>query len=160
MVGSPSVTLGETMIVSADQGSPVKKKSVESGTVSRMRLDRWLKGARLFKTRTGAKRACEDGRVKIGRRRAKPASSIGVGDSISITRRGKVVFYEILEITSRSLPASRAAQLYREKEIVEKKGNALMKLIEKAEARYGTGERKGRPTKKERRKIDKLRGQL
>jgi ribosome-associated heat shock protein Hsp15 len=114
--------------------------------------------SRLFKTRSGAKRACEDGRVKIGRKRAKPSSPIGESDNISITRRGKVVFYEVLGISSRSLPAGKAAELYLEKEIVERKGNELMKLIEKAENRAGDRQGKGRPTKRDRRMIRKIRG--
>jgi len=125
---------------------------------NRMRLDRWLKAARLFKSRSGAKGACEDGRVKIGRKRAKPSALLGVGDTLSITRRGRIVFYEVLGLTTKSLPAAGARELYREKEVVEKKGSELMKLIERAENRYNPWDRKGRPTKKERRMIEKIKG--
>lgn len=123
-----------------------------------MRLDRWLKTARLYKTRSWAKRACEDGRVKIGRKRAKPSSLIAIGDTISITRKGKVMFYEVKGLSERSLPPGKAAGLYREKERVVRKGSEIMRLIEEAEEKIAVSGRKGKPTKKDRRMIRKVRG--
>jgi ribosome-associated heat shock protein Hsp15 len=124
----------------------------------RMRLDRWLKASRLFKTRSWAKKACEDGLVKIGRKRVKPSHLIGAGETISITRKGKVTFYEVRGISEKSLPAKDAAALYDVKQTVEQRGSAIMKLIVEAEGQAGPGTRKGRPTKKDRRMITKVRG--
>jgi ribosome-associated heat shock protein Hsp15 len=133
------------------QGSPREEDD-------RMRLDLWLKAARLYKTRSWAKRACEEGRVKIGRKRAKPSTAIGVGDTISITKRGKISVYEILLLSSRSLPPAAARELYLEKEVIEKQGSEIMKLIRRAEGSRGPSSRKGKPSKKERREIRKVRG--
>jgi ribosome-associated heat shock protein Hsp15 len=129
----------------------------EGHSPPRMRLDRWLKAARLFKTRTCAKKACEDGLVKIAKKRVKPSRQVGVGDTISVTRKGRVTFYEVRGLSERSLPAHEAAGLYCEKQTVEQPGTRIMKLIREAEGVRGPGARKGRPTKKERRMITKLR---
>jgi len=135
-------------------GSSVK----DTEDKNKIRLDRWLKAARLFKSRSGAKGACDAGRVKIGKNKAKPSASVGVGDTLSITRRGRITIYEVLGLTTKSLPAARARELYLEKEVVEKKGSELMRLIERAERHHTPWNRKGRPTKKERRRIDKIKG--
>jgi ribosome-associated heat shock protein Hsp15 len=123
-----------------------------------MRLDRWLKASRLFKTRSWAKKACEDGLVKIGRKRVKPSRPVGAGETISITRKGKVTFYEVRGISERSLPPGEAAALYEVKQTIEQRGSAITKLIVEAEGERGPGARKGRPTKKDRRMITKIRG--
>jgi ribosome-associated heat shock protein Hsp15 len=143
------------MVLEREKGAP---DVTSTPAIPRMRLDRWLKIARLFKTRTAAKNACEDGKVKLGRKHAKPSSMIAAGDTIVVSRRGKVVFYEVLALSQKSLPAAQAAGLYREKETVERKGNALMKLIEEAEDRFGNWKRKGRPTKREGRLLRKIKG--
>ncbi len=49
-----------------------------------MRIDKFLKNSRLIKRRTIAKEMCEQGRVQIGGRPAKPGSEIGTGDIIGI----------------------------------------------------------------------------
>jgi ribosome-associated heat shock protein Hsp15 len=135
-----------------------KSRVLSDTDVERMRLDRWLKAARIFKTRSWSKQACEQGRVKIGRKRAKPSTAVAVGDTVSINRRGKVTVYEILGLSNRSLPPGKARELYNVKEVIEKQGSEIMKLIRRAEGSRGPSSRKGKPTKKERRDIRKVRG--
>lgn len=50
-----------------------------------MRLDKFLKNSRIIKRRTIAKEACEQGRVKVNDKIAKPGTELKVGDSINIT---------------------------------------------------------------------------
>lgn len=50
-----------------------------------MRLDKFLKNSRIIKRRTIAKEACEQGRVKVNDKIAKPGTELKVGDSITIT---------------------------------------------------------------------------
>lgn len=65
-----------------------------------MRLDKFLKNSRLIKRRTVAKEACEQGRLKINDKLAKPSATVSVGDIISITygeRESVVKVAELLE---------------------------------------------------------------
>ncbi len=135
-----------------------KRNPYPEANAGLMRLDRWLKSARIYKTRSWAKRACEEGRVKIGRKRAKPSTAVGAGDTISVNRKGKITVYEILLLSDKSLPPARARELYHVKEVIEKQGSEIMKLIRKAEGPRGPSSRKGKPSKKERREIRKVRG--
>jgi len=61
-----------------------------------MRIDKYLKNARLIKRRTIAKEACDQGRIKINDKTAKAGSEVNVGDSISITFGNKVMTVKVL----------------------------------------------------------------
>ena len=64
-----------------------------------MRLDKFLKVARIFKRRTIAKEVSKNQRVSINDRPAKPASSVEVGDVLKITYGNKELIVKIREIT-------------------------------------------------------------
>ncbi len=123
-----------------------------------IRLDKWLKISRLFKTRALATRGCEDGKVKVNDQKSKPARMIKIGDKITIKRKSKYRTFDVLEIVHKSISNKDAKLLYQEKtpEIPEE-SKELYELLrdwdEEGKRKY-----KGRPTKKERRDIDKLRG--
>lgn len=121
------------------------------------RLDKWLKIARLFKTRTLATKACDEKRVKVNGHAAKPAKSVQVGDSLTIRRSGgKFINLDILGISQKSISAKDAQALYalHQPKLSEESKDLLAFYQESVKAtkpKY-----KGRPTKKERRKIDRL----
>jgi len=122
-----------------------------------MRIDKWLKMARVFKSREEASRACDLGRVKMNGYEAKPSKEAKVGDEIVVKVENVYRTLTIKELPVRGLSAKDAKAVYDEKtpelapEVVE-----LMKL-QAAEDRRLQREMKGRPTKKTRRELNKWR---
>jgi len=120
-----------------------------------LRLDKWLKIARIFKTRSQATHACAENQVKVNGEPAKAAKLIKPGDKLSV--KGKICFREI-EVTGisfKSISAKEARELYCEEkqkplpeELLE-----LKRLMKRSVVAYP-----GRPTKKERRDLTKIRG--
>jgi len=121
-----------------------------------VRLDKWLKFSRLFKTRALATRACEDGKVKVNETKAKPARMIRIGDVLTIKVKSKYRTFDVLNIVQRSISNKDARELYHERvpEISEA-SQGLYELLQTWDAE-GRRKYKGRPTKKERRDMDKF----
>ncbi len=122
------------------------------------RLDKWLKIARLFKTRSQATEACDERRVKVNGQVAKPAKEIHIGDTLTIRHHGGTyIELEVAQLCSKSIAAVQARLLYtlhtRETSPEEQE---LMKLFSEAVKRVRPAY-KGRPTKKERRKLEQHR---
>ena len=119
----------------------------------RVRLDRWLWAARWFKTRALAARAVSGGKVRVNGERAKRSRLIAVGDEVSI-RRGPFEFHAVVQALSETRgPAEQARRLYQETAASEQ-ARALLALQLKSQPRVVyTG--KGRPTKKDRRAIER-----
>jgi ribosome-associated heat shock protein Hsp15 len=126
-----------------------------SDELVRVRLDKWLWAARFFKTRALAATAIETGKVEVNGERAKRAKQLQVGDSLRI-RLGP--YYHIVTVRAVSEnrgPAPAAAKLYEESE-EGKKAREAMQLQVKA-AQSVPGYDRGRPTKKDRRDIERIR---
>lgn len=120
-----------------------------------MRIDKWLWAARFYKTRALAQAAVVAGKVRVHGERVKPAKEVRVGDSLAI----RIGEYEwqlmIREIDARRGPAATAFALYDESE-----DSRLRRMAQMAERRAQGSvkrERKGRPTKRERRQIIRFR---
>ena len=77
-----------------------------------MRLDKFLKNARLIKRRTIAKEACEQGRVTINAKIAKPGSEVKVGDLIRITYGQRVTAVEVAQLLEHA-QKDMATEMYR-----------------------------------------------
>jgi ribosomal 50S subunit-recycling heat shock protein len=78
-----------------------------------MRIDKFLKNARIIKRRTVGKDACDGGRVSINDKVAKPGDQVKVGDIITIRYGDGEQRVEVLEILEHA-PKDRAAEMYRE----------------------------------------------
>jgi ribosome-associated heat shock protein Hsp15 len=128
----------------------------ESASVGRVRVDKWLWAARFFKTRSIAADAIGGGKVLVGGERVKPAKLLQVGDEVRL-RMGPYEHVVIVRaVSERRGPAPVAAALY--EETAESRA-ARMKLAEQlrmAPAAF-VYEDKGRPTKRDRREIERLR---
>lgn len=123
-------------------------------TENSVRLDRWLWAARFFKTRALAAAAIAGGKVQVNGTRAKPAKQLQVGDDVRV----RVGPYEWL-VTVRALaerrgPPKVAQTLYEESAEGRAARERLAELHKIAPAPAYQG--KGRPTKKERREIERL----
>jgi ribosome-associated heat shock protein Hsp15 len=115
----------------------------------RHRIDAWLKMVCLFKHRTEATEACKGGHVKINGQRVKPAAAVREGDVVEfyLGDRFRKVIVQVLPETQLSKDAGRTAYID-ESPQPEKKEAAIATFRDR-----GTG----RPTKKERREMDRFR---
>ena len=120
----------------------------------KLRLDKWLWAARFFKTRRLAVEALEAGKVLANGQRAKPAKAVAVGDRLDIRTAQQRFEVEVLGLSARRGPAPEAQQLYRETEA----SRAQREAIAAARRTQPQPAFKGRPTKRDRREIEKFRG--
>jgi ribosome-associated heat shock protein Hsp15 len=117
-----------------------------------VRLDKWLWAARFFKTRTLATDAVDGGKVRLNAERAKPARNVKPGDLLDIDNGATRWEVIVLALADKRGSASVAQALYRETE------GSIARRQELAENRKYFQEPgsaiKGRPTKRDRRRID------
>lgn len=121
-----------------------------------VRIDKWLWAARFFKTRTLAARACQLGRIQANGQPAKPAHEVRIGNQLRVTNDGGDFQVEVLLLSEVRGPASVAQTLYRETEAsreLRMKVTAERKAMKQFEELPA-----GRPSKRDRRRIIKLRG--
>jgi ribosome-associated heat shock protein Hsp15 len=121
-----------------------------------VRMDKWLWAARFFKTRAMAGRSCDMGRILSNGQLAKSAREVRVGDLLRVTNEGGDYQVEVLLLSEMRGPAAVAQTLYRETEesrALRQKVAEERKLMPHFEAAP-----KGRPSKRDRRKIIQFRG--
>jgi ribosome-associated heat shock protein Hsp15 len=115
-----------------------------------LRLDRWLHAARFLKSRTLAAAACEGGKVDVNGQAAKPARTIHPGDLIEITLPAGRRTAKVLAVAARRGPASEASKLYQDlTPPAPPKAERTLPPVFRARGA-------GRPTKRERRLLDRL----
>jgi len=119
-----------------------------------VRLDRWLWAARFFKTRALAAAAVAGGKVHVNGTRAKPAKQLQVGDALCVRVGPYEWLVTVRGLSERRGPPKTAQALYDEdaEGRAARERLALQHRIAPAPAYQG----KGRPTKKERREIERL----
>jgi ribosome-associated heat shock protein Hsp15 len=120
----------------------------------KFRIDKWLCAARFFKTRSLAADAVECGKVHVNQARVKPAKTLAVGDMLAISIGQKQYIVEVLALSGKRGPASEAQKLYRETESSRQQREAIAAQL-RAQPRPFIF--KGRPTKRDRREIEKFR---
>lgn len=116
------------------------------------RVDRWLWSVRLYKTRAEATAGCRGGHVRINGRIAKPAAQVRVGDRVEaqVHRRERIV--EVARIIDTRVAAPLAVECY----VDHSPPPIRSDLPPIAERERGAG----RPTKRERRQLDRWRGRV
>jgi ribosome-associated heat shock protein Hsp15 len=121
-----------------------------------VRIDKWLWAARFFKTRSLASRACDLGRVRANGQLVKPARDVHPGDRLEVKNDSGEFQIEVLALSDIRGPAPVAQALYRE---TEESRELRRKMAEerKAAPRFETT-RVGKPSKRDRREIERLRG--
>jgi ribosome-associated heat shock protein Hsp15 len=124
----------------------------------KIRLDKWLKISRIYKTRAQAIRACDEGKVKVNDQKAKPARLIAVGDKITIKSRSQYRTFDVVDIVQKNVSNKDAKLLYHEnRPQLSEDARELYQILQEID-KQGRRKYKGRPTKKERRQMDKLKG--
>lgn len=118
---------------------------------SRVRLDKWLFAARLYKTRSVAAQAIEAGRARVDEHRVKPSHAVKVGIRISLRKDTLVWNLEVAAISDKRGPASEAAKLYRE--APEDTARREEEIARRKAAAASAPRTQGRPTKRDRRML-------
>lgn len=121
-----------------------------------MRIDKWLWAARFYKTRALAQAAVVAGKVRVHGERVKQAKEVRVGDALAIHIGEYEWQITIREICARRGPAAAALELYEESE--DSRARRAAQIAERRAQGSVIRERKGRPTKRERRQIIRFRG--
>ena len=122
-----------------------------------IRIDKWLWAARFFKTRSLATDAVDNGKVRLGGDRIKPARAVKVDDVLTIDNGAETWEVTVLGISDKRGAAPVARLLYQETEAsVQKRENeaSARKLYREPATMI-----KGRPTKRDRRALDKASGE-
>jgi ribosome-associated heat shock protein Hsp15 len=132
------------------------QRSDDAVPAGRVRVDKWLWAARFFKTRSLAVEAIASGKVTVNDERTKPAKLLQVGDEVSIRLGPYEHIVMVRGISERRGPATVAATLYEETEESRAARAKLAEQLRIAPAGF-VYEEKGRPTKRDRREIDRFR---
>ncbi|HEY9177086.1 MAG TPA: RNA-binding S4 domain-containing protein [Flavipsychrobacter sp.] len=121
---------------------------------NKTRLDKYLWAIRIFKTRSQATRACDDGKVKMSGQAVKPSKIVSPGDVMDIRAEGRKWTIEVIGIIQKRVKYEEAVKNYtdltseEDKQYNQRQSNA-----------FYTGKRlskTGRPTKKQRRDLDDI----
>ncbi len=126
----------------------------QAGAIETVRIDQWLHAVRLAKTRSAAADACRGGHVKINGTSAKPASPVRVGDHVEARLNARVRIVHVTKVVKRRLGAELAAECFDDHSPPPPDRDPLQP--EFAVRDPGAG----RPTKRDRRRIDRLRGRF
>ncbi|CAM5205212.1 Ribosome-associated heat shock protein Hsp15 OS=Castellaniella defragrans OX=75697 GN=HNR28_000474 PE=3 SV=1 [Castellaniella defragrans] len=124
----------------------------------KLRLDKWLWAARFYKTRSLAVQAIVGGRIRVNDQLvAKPAREVGPGDLVRVRRPGFDIEVEIQAVSAVRGPAPQARLLYQEtltSQLARERAAEQQRLAPEP----ALDQAAGRPTKRDRRLIDELRG--
>ena len=119
-----------------------------------MRLDKWLWAARFYKTRSLAQQAIAAGQVRLGGERVKPAHELKVGNEVLVRKQDYQWQVVVTMLSERRGPAQEAQKLYQE--TVESKAERERRVDLRRWGAEPASALKGRPTKRDRRLLDKL----
>ena len=115
---------------------------------ARIRLDKWLWHARFFKTRSLSAKMVSGGHVRVNRQKvAKPAHAVGPGDVLTFPQARDIRVIRILAVGERRGPAPEARALYEDLDPPQPRQGDTVPQAPKFDG-------KGRPTKRDRRKLD------
>jgi ribosome-associated heat shock protein Hsp15 len=118
-------------------------------SVESTRVDRWLWSVRLLKTRTDAAEACRGGHVRVNGRPAKPATTVSPGDEVRARVGQTTRVVEVVRVIQKRVGAADAAMCFLDR----KPKPAAAETVAVAARDRGAG----RPTKRDRRMLNKLR---
>jgi ribosome-associated heat shock protein Hsp15 len=116
------------------------------------RVDRWLWAVRVFKTRAQATTACRGGHVRVNGSSAKAATTVRVGDRVEATVHGNTRILEVVQVIDKRVGAPVAATCLVDHTPPPQPADRLDPIFARDR---GTG----RPTKRDRRRLDRFREQ-
>lgn len=125
--------------------------------MEKIRLDKWLWAARFYKTRSLAVQEIGKGRALVNGQPAKPAREVTVGDMVSVRKEDPPMVVRVCAVSNVRGPATVARQLYEETPesvAARERATEIRRLAPEPAIELAAG----RPTKRDRRLIDLLRG--
>jgi ribosome-associated heat shock protein Hsp15 len=123
--------------------------------VEKVRIDKWLWAVRIFKTRSLAAEACNKGHVKIGDIQVKPSRELKGGEIVRVRMAPIEREYQVKQLTDKRMSAQLAVQF-----VADVTSQETLDFLNSVKV-YGFEFRPrgaGRPTKRDRRMIDRLKG--
>ncbi|WP_454695359.1 RNA-binding S4 domain-containing protein [Achromobacter aegrifaciens] len=125
--------------------------------MDKIRLDKWLWAARFYKTRSLAVQEIGKGRVLVNDQPAKPAREVAPGDLVTVRKEDPALHVRVMGVSEVRGPAPVARQLYEEtpESVAARERASEMRRLAPEPA---LGIEAGRPTKRDRRLIDQMRG--
>ncbi|MFC3576241.1 RNA-binding S4 domain-containing protein [Streptomyces yaanensis] len=150
--GDPQATDAQTAPVEANTAAAVAAaEAAGPSNGETVRLDSWIWSVRLVKTRSMGATACRGGHVRVNGERVKPAYSVRVGDEVRLRHEGRERIVVVKRLIRKRVGAPVAAQCYID--------NSPPPPPREAVAPAGVRDRgMGRPTKRDRREMERLRG--
>ncbi|WP_327295091.1 MULTISPECIES: S4 domain-containing protein [unclassified Streptomyces] len=124
--------------------------AAEEGTV---RLDTWIWSVRLTKTRSQAAAACRAGHARLNGERVKPAHAVQAGDEVRLFHAGRERIVEVSRLVRKRVGPPVAAECYVDNSPPPPPREAVLDIPVRDR---GTG----RPTKRDRRELEQLRGEI
>lgn len=120
--------------------------------IQKIRIDKWLWSVRLYKTRTLATEACAAGKVKIDGEAIKASYLLKAGQLIHLSKQGEKWIIKSLKLIEKRVSAPLAAECYEDLTPPEEKNKLQFPSVFYEVRDKGSG----RPTKKDRREIDRF----
>jgi ribosome-associated heat shock protein Hsp15 len=121
-----------------------------SDATTSTRVDRWVWAVRLYKTRSDATEACKGGHVSVNGATAKPATTVAIGSRVAAKVGGRLRILEVTAVIEKRVGAAVAAGCF----VDHSPPEPVVDRTRVAPRERGAG----RPTKRERREIDRFRG--
>lgn len=116
-----------------------------------MRVDQWLWSVRITKTRGDAAGACRAGHVKVNGKTAKPSTALRVGDRVEALVHQRQRVLDVVSLLQKRVGAQVAAGTYRDLSPPPPPREQVVPVFQRDKG-------SGRPTKRDRRQLDRLRG--
>jgi ribosome-associated heat shock protein Hsp15 len=123
-----------------------------AGSVEKLRIDKWLWAARFYKTRSLAAAAIDAGHVHVNGERVKSSRAVHAGERVIVRKGGLAWNVEVIGVSERRGSATDAAELYVESDasrLAREEESARRRAAAAADPRF-----EGRPTKRDRRKLE------
>ncbi len=119
-----------------------------------MRIDKWLWHIRAYRTRSKSASACRAGKVRLNGQAVKPATPVKPGDAVELQYPRFKRSIEVVALLPRRVKYAKAVEYYRD--ITPAKEYGRLKEQSKAQSLMQRDRGTGRPTKKDRRKLDRI----
>ena len=123
----------------------------------RVRVDKWLWAVRVYKSRSASNDACSSGRVRVNGEVVKPATKLEPGQQVEVRRRDRTLNLEVVQPIEKRVSASLAAEAYVDHSPPPPERPAIPDEVILAAGHRERGA--GRPTKRDRRRLDKMKRQ-
>ena len=124
--------------------------------LKKVRLDKWLWSVRVFKTRSQATEACRKGRVLVEGQPAKPSKDLTGNETVTVRKPPVIYTFAVIGLIDKRQPAKLVSNYMEDRTSIEELNK--LNINETFFVKRDRGS--GRPTKKERRTIDKLNSSL